>query len=91
MPHTPSAKKRVRQNARRRLQNRAGKAETKTLAKRVLAAVEAGDRALAETELKRAQSKLDKIAKRRILHPNTTARKKSQLAKAVVALRAAKS
>ncbi|HNR98864.1 MAG TPA: 30S ribosomal protein S20 [Planctomycetota bacterium] len=91
MPHTPSAKKRVRQNARRRLQNRAGKAETKTLAKRVLAAVEAGDRALAETELKRAQSKLDKIAKRRILHPNTAARKKSQLAKAVVALRAAKS
>ncbi len=91
MPRTPSAKKRVRQNARRRLQNRAGKAETKTLAKRVLAAVEAGDRALAETELKRAQSKLDKIAKRRILHPNTAARKKSQLAKAVVALRAAKS
>lgn len=88
MPHTASAKKRVRQNATRNLRNHSAKAEAKTLAKRVLAAVKAGDRDLAEKELKLAHSRLDKIAKRRVVHPNTAARRKSQLAKAVAALRA---
>lgn len=91
MPHTASAKKRVRQGAKRNLQNRSVKAEAKTLTKRVLAAVKAGDRDLALKELKLAHSKLDKIAKRRVIHPNTAARRKSQLAKAVAALRAAQS
>ncbi|HAK96423.1 MAG TPA: 30S ribosomal protein S20 [Planctomycetes bacterium] len=91
MPHTASAKKRVRQNVTRNLRNRAVKAEAKTLVKRVLAAVKAGDRDLADRELKLAHSKLDKIAKRRVLHPNAAARKKAQLAKAVAALRTAKS
>ena len=91
MPHTPSAKKRVRQSAKRNLRNRSAKAAAKTLAKRVLAAVKAGDRGLAEEELKLAQSKLDRIAKHRALHPNTAARRKSQLARAVAALSPAKS
>jgi small subunit ribosomal protein S20 len=91
MPHTASAKKRVRQGVKRNLANRSVKSEAKTLGKHVLAAVSAGDKALAEKELKLAHGKLDKIAKRRILHPNTVARKKSQLAKAVAAIGAAKS
>ncbi len=90
MPHTASAKKKVRQNAKRNLHNRSVKAEAKTLGKRVLAAVQAGDRDLAEKELRLAHSRLDKIAKRRVMHPNTAARRKSQLAKAVAALRAVK-
>jgi len=87
MPNRPSAKKRVRQSEKRRLQNKAKKSEAKTLMKRVAQAVEARDLARAEEALRRAHSKLDKIAKRNIWHPNNVARKKAKLAKLVETLR----
>ena len=87
MPNRPSAKKRVRQSEKRRLQNKAKKSEAKTLMKRVAQAVEARDLARAEEALRRAHSKLDKIAKRNIWHPNNVARKKAKLAKLVESLR----
>jgi len=80
MPHTKSAKKNLRKTEKRRLRNRAAKRTIKTHCKRVIAAAqESPDKLRAEFIL--AVRKLDKAAAKRIIHPNTAARKKSQLAR----------
>jgi len=79
MPNSPSAEKRLRQNADRRLHNRSVKSELKTLTKKLLAFVEAGDRESAGKLYPTVVSKMDKAGRRRIYHPNTIARKKSAL------------
>lgn len=83
MPHTKSAKKRLRQNEKRRLRNRATKKAIKTQIKKVLAACKQGDLEQLRKEFKVAAKKLDKAAARRIIHANLAARKKSQLARMV--------
>jgi len=79
MPHTSSAKKRLRQTAKRRTLNRAAIKAIKKQIKKVdeLAAGGASDQLRAE--IKNAIKKLDKAAARRVIHPNMAARKKSQL------------
>ena len=88
MPHTESAKKRLRQNAKRRAQNRAVKSDLRTTFKKLLKTVKAGDAAGAGELLKVAFSKLDKCAARRYLHPNTAHRYKSRLTKRVTGIAA---
>ncbi|GIW78670.1 MAG: 30S ribosomal protein S20 [Gemmatales bacterium] len=83
MPHTRSAKKRLRQNVKRRLYNRSNKRAIKTQIKKVLAALETGEAEQVQKEFRLAVKKLDKAAARRILHPNTAARKKSKLARVI--------
>jgi len=80
MPHTKSAKKNLRKAQKRRLRNRATKRTIKTHCKRVIAAAEETPEKLRE-EFILAVRKLDKAAAKRIIHPNTAARKKSQLAR----------
>ena len=80
MPHTRGASKRLRQSAKRRLQNRATKKAIKTQVKTVLDAASGSVDALRE-QFRLAVKKLDKAAAKRIIHPNMAARKKSQLAK----------
>jgi len=84
MPHTSSAKKSLRQNAKRRAHNRAIKKGLKLQIKAVLAAAETSS---STDELRKeynlAAKKLDKAAAKRVIHPNLAARKKSQLAKLV--------
>lgn len=86
MPHSNSAQKRFRQDAKRRVRNRSRKAEIRTAIKRVLSAVEQNDAVLARRELSIAQQKLDKAAFKRVLHPNTSARQKAALTRRVQAL-----
>lgn len=81
MPHTSSAKKRLRQNSKRRLHNRAVKSTIKTHLKRVLAAAEKATPDELRKEIILATKKLDKAAAHRTIHPNLAARKKSQLAR----------
>ncbi len=88
MPHTESAKKRLRQNTQRNLQNRSTKHAIKTEVRKVLAAVAAKDASAAANALRVASKKIDKAAARRILHPNSAARTKSRLATRVAALAA---
>jgi small subunit ribosomal protein S20 len=84
MAHTPSAKKRLRQNVKRRQRNRATERDVKEQIKKVLSAAQAGGAAdQLQAELRLAAKKLDKAAARRVLHPNTAARKKAQLARLV--------
>ena len=76
MPQHKSAAKRVRQDARRRLRNRAHKVRVRTLMQNLR---ETTDRDEAETKLREVKAQLDRMATRRILHPNKAANLKSQL------------
>jgi len=84
MPHTPSAEKSLRQIEKRRARNRAAKKAIKVQVRKFLSAVtDAPDTAATEYNL--AAKRLDKAAARRVIHPNAAARKKSQLAKRLLA------
>ena len=85
MPNSPSAAKRMRQGAKRRMRNRVTKKVIKTLSKRTMTALAAKDFNQALVDLKAASSKIDKAGARRVLHPNTAARRKSKLARAYAA------
>ena len=79
MPRARTVIKRRRQNERRRMRNKAVRSELKTHERKVRSATDA---TTAVTELKAAQSSLDKAAAKSVIHPNKAARKKSRLAKA---------
>src|SRR4051812_18865213 len=83
MPHTPSAKKRMRQYDKRRLYNRAYKKAIREGIKDFTAAAGAtgGTPEQLAAAYKAAVKKLDKAAARKVIHPNKAARKKAQLAK----------
>jgi small subunit ribosomal protein S20 len=81
MPHTPSAKKRLRQYEKRRLRNRATKSSIKTQLKKVLEVAKEGTVEQLRQEYNVAAKRLDKAAAKRVVHPNLAARKKSQLAR----------
>lgn len=85
MPTTNSAKKRLRQNIKRRARNRAAKSELKTIVRKVREAAESKDTAGGQVALREASKKLDRAASKRVIHPNAAARTKSRLAKALKA------
>jgi small subunit ribosomal protein S20 len=86
MPNTKSAKKRLKQDVRRRDRNRSAKRALHTERKKVLAAVGAGDAAKAETELRLAAKMLDQAAAQKVIHRNAAARLKSRMAARVKTL-----
>lgn len=85
MPNTPSAKKRLRQNEKQRLQNRAIKTNMRGQIRRVREAVQAGDVEKAQSEFRVAVKKLDRAASKSIIHKNKAARTKSRLSQLVKA------
>jgi small subunit ribosomal protein S20 len=86
--HSISAKKRIRQNARRRTINRARKSQVKTLTKRFEAAIAAGNIEAAGEQFRTVSRKLDKTAATSTMHKRTAARKKSRLARKLNTLKA---
>lgn len=83
----PSALKRWRQSEKRRLRNKATKAEIKTHRKKVLAAIEAKKKDEAVAELKKVISLYDRAARKGIVKPNNASRSKSRLAAKVNSLK----
>jgi small subunit ribosomal protein S20 len=81
MPNTPSAIKRLKQNAKRRMRNRIAKKIIKTYTKRTLVAAAAGEFEKAEADFRTTIAKIAKAGARRVLHPNTAARRQSKLAR----------
>ena len=79
MPHSVSAKKRLRQNLRARERNRAIKSEIKSELKKALTALAKGDVAAAREHGKVVARKADRAAAKRTIHPNRAARIKSRL------------
>ncbi len=80
MPHTSSAKKRLRQNLERRTRNRDRTTEIKTLRKKIDRAVHDGQSAEAETLYREFAKRVDQAASIKTLHPNAAARLKSRTA-----------
>ncbi len=88
MAHSLSAKKRVRQNVKRRLTNRARRSQIKTIVKRFETTVGEGNAKAADEQFHVIVKKLDKLASTSTMHKKTAARKKSRLAKRLNALKA---
>ena len=80
MANSAQARKRVRQAERRRVRNASHRSRVRTYIKRVVAAIEAGDREAASAALRSAEPVIDKMAAKGILHKNKAARHKSRLA-----------
>jgi small subunit ribosomal protein S20 len=80
LANTRSAEKRNRQDLKRKEQNRTQRSRLKTAIKKVSSET---DKAKAEAEYRETAALLDRLATRRLIHPNKAARKKSQLAKQV--------
>jgi len=83
MAHHKSAKKRIRQIAKRRLENRYHGKTTRNLIRTLRATTE---KAEAEKQLPLVLSKIDKLAKRRNIHKNKASNLKSKITKHVNAL-----
>lgn len=90
MAHSLSAKKRVRQNVKRRAINRARKSMVKTQIKHFDAALTAGDVEKAQAEYLLLARRLDKIASTSTMHKNTAARIKSRLSRRLNGLKSPK-
>jgi small subunit ribosomal protein S20 len=91
MPHTNSAKKRLRQSERRRLYNRAVLRDIKIQLKKVKSLAVGDNAEQLATECRIAVKKLDKAAGRRVVHAHLAARKKSQIARLLQSKTAVKS
>ena len=81
MAHSLSAKKRVRQNEKKRAINRTRKSQVKTKIKQFQETLSEGDAEAATEQLRLVAAKLDKTAATSTMHKKTAARKKSRLAK----------
>ena len=79
MPNIKSAKKRVKVIETKTLQNKIFRTQLKTDVKKYEAALESGDKAVAEAAYKAAVKAVDKAVNKGLLHKNTAARKKSSL------------
>ena len=90
MAHSLSAKKRVKQNAKRRTISRARKSQVKTQIKHFETALSDGDVEAASEQYQIIVRKLDKTAATSTMHKRTAARKKSRLAKHLNSLKAKK-
>ena len=86
MANHKSAKKRIRQTARRTEVNGARRSSIRTFIKKVEAAIAAGDKAGAQEALKVAEGNMMRGAQRGVFHKNTMARKVSRLSAGIKAL-----
>ncbi len=90
MANSKSAIKRIRTAERNRLRNKTYKSAIKTLTKKYFSAVETytaeptpENMETVKQSMSAAYSKIDKAVKRKVLHRNNGARKKSRIAKAI--------
>ena len=88
MAHSLSAKKRVRQNEKRRARNRARKSELREVTKSFTSTLGKADIAKSEEALRAVVQKLDRTAAKGTIHKNTAARRRSRLTKRLNAAKA---
>jgi len=86
LANSKQAKKRAVQSEKRRQNNASRRSMMRTLLKKVLTAIEAGDKEVATKELAAATPILDRYATKGLIHKNKAARSKSRLNAAVKAL-----
>ena len=86
MANIKSAKKRIKVINKKTLRNKMIKSQVKTAMKKVIVAVNAGDKETAAAALKGAVSSIDRAYAKGIYHKNAVARKKSSLTRLVNSL-----
>lgn len=79
MANSAQARKRARQAEGRRQRNAGRRSEVRTEVKKVVSAIEAGDREAAEAAFKIAAPLMDNLAGKGLIHKNKAARQKSRL------------
>ncbi|MFT8806993.1 30S ribosomal protein S20 [Gluconobacter sp.] len=86
MANTASARKRIRQNERRRERNMARVSRMRTFIKKIELAIQAGDKSAAAEAFKVAQPEMQRAAGKGVIAKNTVSRKLSRLSARVKAL-----
>ena len=86
MANHKSAKKRIRQRARRTLINNARRSRVRTFVRNVESAISAGDKDAAVQALSAAQPEIHRSVTKGVMHKNTAARKLSRLNRRIRAL-----
>ena len=83
MANHKSAKKRIRQRARRTSINNARRSRLRTFVRNVESAINSGDKDAAAAALTAAQPEIHRGVTKGVMHRNTAARKLSRLARRV--------
>ena len=79
MANTAQAKKRARQAEKSRIRNAGQRSNLRTFMKKVIAAVNAGDKEKAQAAFKTAMPVIDSAVTKGLIHKNKAARSKSRL------------
>ncbi len=79
MANSLSARKRARQAEKHRLRNASQRSHVRTTIKKVLMAIESGDKSAAETAYKDVVPAIDRSVTKGLMHRNKAARHKSRL------------
>ncbi|WP_341326535.1 30S ribosomal protein S20 [Methylotuvimicrobium sp. KM2] len=79
MANTAQAKKRARQAEKSRIRNAGQRSNLRTFIKKVLTAVNAGDKEKAQAAFQTAVPIIDSAANKGLIHKNKAARSKSRL------------
>jgi small subunit ribosomal protein S20 len=80
MANTKSAEKRAREAIERRARNVAHRSKVRSAVRKVVAAIQAGNKKDAQAALKEAVPVIDAMARKGIIHANKASRHKSRLA-----------
>ena len=86
MANSAQAKKRIRQNERRRLINKSRVSRIRTFVRKVEEAIASGDKSAAGDALKAAQPEIMRGVTKGVIHKKTASRKVSRLSARVKAL-----
>jgi ribosomal protein S20 len=87
MANTAQARKRARQSVKVNAHNAALRSTLRTAIKKVIKAVETGDKSVAAAAYAENVSVIDRIADKKIIHKNKAARHKSRLSDAIKAMK----
>lgn len=86
MANTDQARKRARQAEIRRQHNASQLSSMRTAIKKVRKAITAGDKSAAEQVFRDAQTVIDRVADKKVVHKNTASRYKSRLVHSIRAM-----
>ena len=86
MANTRSAKKRIRQNVKRRMRNKHYRTRARTQIKSARDLIKGGEREPAAEAVQEAISALDQAASKGVIHKKNAARRKSRLIKRLAAM-----
>ena len=86
MANTAQARKRARQSVKVNAHNAALRSTLRTAIKKIIKAVESGDKAAAAASYQENITVIDRIADKKIIHKNKAARHKSRLSAAIKAM-----